>query len=99
MRGNQFSSAIAGNFYDKLLELSLEDVPLTKDYIKIITSSNCLKSLKNLRLTQIDDVDDIVVQNILSQCGVNFEGLHLSHIESIRKQIPINHSNKRIIFY
>ncbi len=52
-----------------LLELSLNEIPLlSNDNLKsLFESSDCLRNLKNLTLRQMDGVDDVILDGILSQ--------------------------------
>ena len=81
--GEHFCKALADNYDGSLVELALEDIPLTKTQLTYFINSNCLKGLRNLRLTQIDSVDDDIMRLILLQCGSSLEGLHLSQQENL----------------
>ena len=82
--GPEFCQALNINFSSTtgsgtLLELSLENLKLTKENLTSLSHSDALRSLKSLSLRQIDTVDDEVVSNLLKQVGVNLEGIDLSH--------------------
>lgn len=70
--GPSFCSSIGENFASSvgrncLLELSLEDIPLTKDCLLTIGSaSDALQNLKSLRLRQIEGLDDDAVSIMLN---------------------------------
>lgn len=84
--GPSFCNAIAHHFSSKgtngcLLELSLEDVPLTKEgLLTIASSSDALRNLKSLTLRQIEGIDDEVVSALLGAVtGGELEHIDLSH--------------------
>ncbi len=63
-----------------LLELSLEDVPLSRDNLLTLASSDALKNLKSITLKSMDALDDEVLHKILSSINIgNIEGIDLSH--------------------
>jgi len=74
--------AYRGN--DQLLELCLEDVPLTEEHWKVLleTSNNqnnsFLRHLKSLSLRRIPGLSDAIVAQLLEHCGPTLEGLDLS---------------------
>jgi hypothetical protein len=75
--GIYFSTSVGG-VGGTLLELSLQNIPLTKhDLLSVGTSSDALRSLKSLRLKEMD-VDDEVVSIILSSTQGMLEGIDLS---------------------
>jgi len=68
--GNQFTTSLSEHFSTsgggRLLELSLQNIPLTKEaLLSMGASSDALQHLKNLRLYEMDGVDDEVVSIIL----------------------------------
>lgn len=74
--GERFSST-SGN--GCLLELSLEDLNLSKEcLLSIGASSDALRNLKNLTLKQIQAVDDEVISILLGATGGALEGVDLS---------------------
>lgn len=83
--GPSFCNAVAHHFASTggngcLLELSLEDVPLTEEgLLTIATSSDALRNLKSLTLRQIEGADDEVVSVLLGAIGDNLESIDLSH--------------------
>ena len=83
--GPAFCDAIAHHYSSKgsngcLLELSLEDVPLTKQGLLKLSSTDALRNLKSLTLRQIDGVDDEVVSALLGAItGGELEHLDFGH--------------------
>ena len=83
--GTQFCSALGEHFSSGvengcLLELSLQNVPLTKEaLLSLGASSDALCNLKNLKLKEIESVDDEVVSIILNSINRGtLEGIDLS---------------------
>jgi len=82
--GPSFCNAVAHHFASTggngcLLELSLEDVPITKEgLLTIATSSDALRNLKSLTLRQVEGVDDEVVSILLGAVGDGLEHIDLS---------------------
>jgi hypothetical protein len=87
--GPKFCEALAKS--NRLLELSLQDVKLTKG--NILKMGDALKSIKSLKLKHIENVDDEVVDKLLSD---SLEALDLSFcyqltdvtLSSIRSKSP-----------
>lgn len=80
---SKFCKALSENYSSKgkgtLLELSLENVSLTKeDLLALAKSSDALRNLKSLKLRQMEFVDDEVVLAILDAVGGNLEAIDLS---------------------
>jgi len=82
--GTSFCMSISKNFAPSrgtgcLLELSLEDVPLTKESLLTMGSaSDALQNLKSLSLRHIEGIDDDVVSNLLDSTR-NLEAIDLSN--------------------
>lgn len=72
----------ASSHNNTLLELTLEDLDISKDDLLLLASSDCLRNLKRLTLRQLD-VDDQVVLTILDHVGEGLEGLDLSFNNSL----------------
>mmetsp|Transcript_9414 Transcript_9414/g.20044 ORF Transcript_9414/g.20044 Transcript_9414/m.20044 type:complete len:665 (-) Transcript_9414:127-2121(-) len=83
--GNQYSSSIEDPPNAPLLELSIEDVPLTKEVmLSLGAASDALRNLKSLKLKTMENVDDEVVSIILgSITGGEIEGIDLSNNPSL----------------
>ena len=80
--GAQFCSAISHNFSltgNKLLEISLEDLPLSKEALLLLSSSKALNHLKNISLKQIEALDDEALSLILSATNFNLSGIHIQN--------------------
>ena len=86
--GNQFTQSLAQHFSSSsdaangnLLELSLQNIPLTKEsLLSLGASSDALRNLKSLRLKEMDAVDDEVVSVILNSVDRGtLEGVDLSN--------------------
>lgn len=77
--GEHYSS-IYGGTGGCLLELSLQNIPLTKEaLLSLGASSDALRNLKSLKLKEMDAVDDEVVSIILNSItGGSLEGVDLS---------------------
>lgn len=75
-----FSSPVDGGVSNGcLLELSLQNVPLSKEaLLSLGASSDALRSLKSLKLKEMDAVDDEVVSICLGSVGGALEGVDLS---------------------
>lgn len=81
---NSLSQSFAKSCNNCLLELSLEELVLTKeDMLAIGSSSDALRNLKSLSLRQIKQVDDEVVTQLLGAVGDSLESLDLSYNHSI----------------
>lgn len=84
--GNKFCQAIGEHYSSvglgggSLLELSLQNIPLSKEaLLSLGAGSDALRHLKNLKLTEIDAIDDEVVSIILDSASLGtLEGLDLS---------------------
>jgi len=78
--GENFSSSVDNGIGGCLLELSLQNVPLTKEALLTLgASSDALQNLKSLKLKEIESVDDEVVSIILNSVnGGSLEGIDLS---------------------
>ena len=94
--GNSFVHSLANNFSSSdsgangcLLELSLENIPLTKEaLLSLGASSDALRSLKSLRLKEMDAVDDEVVSIVLNSInGGLLEGIDLSNNVQLTDEI------------
>lgn len=100
--GPSFSTSISENFASSanngcLLELSLEDVPLTKECLLTIGSaSDALLSLKSLSLRQIEGIDDEVV-SILLNATRDLEAIDFSNNSVLTDETlsSVRKSNKR----
>jgi hypothetical protein len=84
--GSSFCNSVSHHFSSSggngsLLELTLEDLPLTKkDLIGLASSSDSLRDLKSVSLRRIDGVEDNVIVSLLSAAtGGNLEHVDLSH--------------------
>lgn len=82
--GDEFCSSIGKHFSSSgkgcLLELSLEDLTVSKESLLAIGSSpGALRNLKSLTLKQIESVDDVVVLTLLDSVGNDLEGIDLSN--------------------
>ena len=95
MLGNSFVHSLANNFSSSdsgangcLLELSLENIPLTKEaLLSLGASSDALRSLKSLRLKEMDAVDDEVVSIVLNSINGGLEGIDLSNNVQLTDEI------------
>jgi len=85
--GTQFCEALGVHFSTSvcgaggtLLELSLQNIPLTKDALLAVgASSDALRNLKSLKMKEMECVDDEVVSIILSSIDQgSLEGIDLS---------------------
>eukprot|EP00804_Cyclotella_cryptica_P023502 CCRYP_012169-RA/>CCRYP_012169-RA protein AED:0.01 eAED:0.01 QI:113/1/1/1/1/1/2/1983/639 len=72
-----------------LLELSLEDIPLTKEaLLSLGAASDSLRKLKSLRLRSIDGLDDEVVSIVLGSIEEgSLEGIDLSNNPNLTDDI------------
>ena len=61
----------------KLLELSFSDLPLTKEDLLLLASSEALSHLRNISLKQIEALDDEAFSLILSATKFNLSGIHI----------------------
>lgn len=80
---SEFCKALTENYSSTgkgtLLELSLENVAISKeDFLSLAKSTDALRNLKSLKLTQIESVDDEVVLAILDAVDGNLEAIDLS---------------------
>ena len=80
---SDFCKAINSNFSSTgsgtLLELSLENLKLSKEDLMSLSDTDAVRNLKSLTLRQIDTaVDDEVVTQLLEKVGSNLEGIDLS---------------------
>ena len=63
-----------------LLELSLQEIPLTQDALKKLSeSTDALRSIKNLTLKSTASLTDELLMNILRATGGSLETLDVSH--------------------
>lgn len=62
-----------------LTELALEGIPLKRHDLITIASSNACKRLRNIRIGDVDAIDDEIMEYILKACGGSLEGVSLSH--------------------
>lgn len=82
--GTQFCQALGAHYSSMgggtLLELSLQNIPLTKEaLLSLGASSDALKNLKNLKMKEMECVDDEVISIILSSIEYGtLEGIDLS---------------------
>lgn len=97
--GSEFCSSISTHFSSKanignsLLELSLQDVPLSKDDIRSLAKTDALRNLKSISFCQMESLDDTVLLAILDATEGNLEGIDLTNninltdetLSSIRK--------------
>lgn len=74
-----FSSPVTGGSNGCLLELALQNIPLSKEaLLSLGASSDALRNLKNLKLKEIEAVDDEVISVILdSTGGGSLEGIDI----------------------
>lgn len=82
--GIDFCSSLSDNFSSKakgcLLELSLEDLALTKESLLAIGArSDALRNLKSLSLRRIEAVDDEVVSLLMGAIRDTLESIDLSY--------------------
>ena len=82
--GLEFCKSITSHFSSKvdnslLLELSLQDVRLSKDHLKELTKGDALRKLKSLSLRQMEAFDDSILFSILDATGGNLEGIDLTN--------------------
>ena len=75
---NSIRDNFGGNCNGHLLELLLEDIPLKKEFLLNLSSSDALSNLKSLTLKQVGGIDDDVVSVLLSLTS-NLEGIDLSN--------------------
>mmetsp|Transcript_20227 Transcript_20227/g.43977 ORF Transcript_20227/g.43977 Transcript_20227/m.43977 type:complete len:638 (-) Transcript_20227:493-2406(-) len=78
--GEHFSSLADGGVNGCLLELSLQNIPLTKEaLLSLGASSDALRNLKSLKLKEMEAVDDEVVSIVLDSIDRgSLEGIDLS---------------------
>jgi len=80
--GFQFCRSIGHHYSttgNKLLEISLEDIPLSKEALLLLASSKALNSLKNISLKQIEALDDEALSHLLSATNFNLSGIHIQN--------------------
>jgi len=92
--GPEFCKSISGDGglggCANLLELSLEDIPLTKEHLMLIVGdtsnvsptngcSKVLKNLKSISLKQMEAVDDEVISALLGSIGDHLNGIHITN--------------------
>jgi DNA repair protein RAD7 len=99
MIGSEFCSSLATHYASKanignsLLELSLQDVPLSKDNLNTLAKTDALRNLKSMSFCQMESLDDEVLFAILVATKGNLEGIDLTNcinltdetLSSIRK--------------
>jgi hypothetical protein len=102
--GNLFCQALRDSFNsnsNQLLELTLEDIPLTVDHFDILISAKTsLRFIRNLSLQRLANLNDDIVEQLLAIMGPTLEGLDLSQdyhltdraLGSIREYCPNVHS-------
>lgn len=85
--GSEFCNQVALSFDSRmnpsanpLLELSLQDVPLSKEHLHLLLqSSDALRHLKNISLRHVESLDDMTLFSFLEATQGNLEGIDLSH--------------------
>ena len=110
--GSEFLSALGLCYGDNadektdnlLLELSLQDINLTKDALKALACSGALRRIRNLKLQHLEELDDQAVQLILDSVSSAYdadqtcciEGINLAHNVSLTDEIlaPIRKCNR-----
>jgi hypothetical protein len=91
--GLEFCNAIGTHFSSNsnanhLVELSLEDIPLTGEHLRLLaTSSDALRNLKSIKLKQIDGLNDTNMDLILKATQGNLEGIDLSINVNLTDQV------------
>ncbi|GAX25541.1 DNA repair protein RAD7 [Fistulifera solaris] len=104
--GSLFCQALRDSFYNnntsnQLLELTLEDIPLTVDHFDILLSAKTsLRFIRNLSLQRLANLNDDIVEQLLPIMGPTLEGLDLSQdyhltdrtLGAIREYCPTVHS-------
>ncbi|KAL7509539.1 hypothetical protein ACHAXN_009549 [Cyclotella atomus] len=96
--GMQFCNALGENFSSsldsssplgRLLELSLQDIPMNKEaLLSLGAASDCLRNLKSLQLKSIEGLDDEVVSIILGAItDGSLEGIDLSNNSELTDDI------------
>lgn len=103
--GTRFCQALCDSFTNytnsnQLLELTLEDIPLTSDHFEILISSESLRSIRNLSIQRLANLNDDIVEKLLAIVGPTLEGLDLSQdyhltdrtLGAIRQYCPGVHS-------
>jgi hypothetical protein len=81
--GPEFCKALNSNFASaagggNLLELSFEDLPLSKEDLMSLSDTDAVRNLKSLSFRQLEKVDDEVVLKLLDKVGNQLEGIDLS---------------------
>jgi len=92
--GPEFCKSLHGNggsgSCTNLLELSLEDIPFTKENLLMIVGKSStlslpnknmkvFKNLKSISLKQIEAVDDEVISTLLQSTGEDLSGIHIAN--------------------
>ncbi|GAX29180.1 DNA repair protein RAD7 [Fistulifera solaris] len=100
--GSLFCQALRDSFHsNQLLELTLEDIPLTVDHFDILMSAKTsLRYIRNLSLQRLANLNDDIVEQLLAIMGPTLEGLDLSQdyhltdrtLGAIREYCPALHS-------
>jgi hypothetical protein len=91
--GTQFCQALGVHYSSvgggTLLELSLQNIPLTKEaLLSLGSSSDALQNLKNLKMKEMECVDDEVISIILSSIDHGtLEGIDLSGNNQLTDEI------------
>ncbi len=76
--GRNFSSSAHGG-HGVLLELLLQNIPLSKEALLTLGASDALRNVKYLKLKEMDSVDDEVISIVLgSISGGSLEGIDIS---------------------
>jgi hypothetical protein len=84
--GSEFCKQVAMSFDSRmnpaanpLLELSLQDVPLSREHLHLLLQSDALRHLRNISLRHVESLDDLTLFSILEATQGNLEGIDLSH--------------------
>lgn len=84
--GQRFCSSIARCYASTptmtsapLLELVLEGLKLSQDDLRLLSSTDALRNLRNIELKYIDLLDDKCAEGILCVAGESLEGINFSH--------------------
>jgi hypothetical protein len=83
--GMEFCNSISTHFsseatsHTPLLELSLHDVRLARDDLKMLTKSDALRNLKSISLCGMDALDDPTLVAILDATNGSLEGIDLNN--------------------
>jgi len=81
--GPLFCNSLATNFSSTggdgtLLELSFEDLELTKDDLLSLTKTDAMRNIKSLAFRSIEQVDDEVITSIFTGNDTNLESIDLT---------------------